>query len=250
MAGRANALDQYFPGLVVGVFARIGNGKDRNLQWHELPAFVDTGHPSHLACESIAGRHSALFQPSHEPALPLRRRAVGESVGHNVTARLLLQAIVADCRRGLHRRLDVARLDRIPALIGIVRPDAGQTVSLQLNTNLDAVGFCLAARRALRILCLRQDAEQVLYVVADLVRYHVSFREIARLASASSETLLDIPEKRGIEINSSVVRAVEWAHCRLSESAATLDRTRIKPQPRHAVLLPALCEYVLPGVLG
>ena len=37
-------------------------------------------------------------------------------VRHDVPLRLLLQHVVADRRRGLHRGLDVARLDELPLL--------------------------------------------------------------------------------------------------------------------------------------
>src|SRR5262249_29707389 len=130
-----------------------------NCRLSSMPAIAV---PLNLAGEGIARRYLSLFQPSHEPALPLRRRAVGKSIRHDVTARLLLKTIIADRRCGLHRRLDIARLDRIPALVRIVRPNSGETIGLQFDPHLDPVGLDLAACRALRILHLRQNAEQVL----------------------------------------------------------------------------------------
>ena len=74
------------------------------------------------------------------------------------------------------RRLALASRDR-----SRLCPDAGEAVGLQLDPHLDAVRLRLAAGRALRLLRLRQDAEQVLHVMADLVRDHIGLRELAGL---------------------------------------------------------------------
>ena len=254
VAGGADALDQRRAGLVVRRFARVGHSQHRDLQRHELSAFVDAGHDSVLRVkrrrEGIAGRHLALFQADREPALALRRGAMGEGVGHDVAARLLLQAVVADRRRGLQGCFDVARLDRLPALVGMIGPDAGETVRLQFDPHLDAVGLRLAAGRALRVLRLRQDAEQVLHVMPDLVRNHISFGELAGLAAATTEAFAHVTEERGIEINAPVVRTIERPHCRLRQSATALHRTGKQPQPRHAILLAAIFENFGPCVFG
>ena len=70
---------------------------------------------------------------------------MGEGIRYHIAARLLLQAIVADRRRRLQRGFHISRLDRIPALIRMMRPYAGETVGLQLDPHLDAVGLYLAA---------------------------------------------------------------------------------------------------------
>ena len=67
------------------------------------------------------------------------------------------------------------------------RPDAGEAIGLQLDPHLNAVGLGLAARRLLLLLHLRQDAEQVLHVMADLVRDHIGLRELARRAMPASQ---------------------------------------------------------------
>ena len=92
-----------------------------------------------------------------------------ESVRYDVTARLLLKAIVTDRRRRLHRCFDVAGFQRLPALIRVIRPDARKTVSLQFNAHLKSVRLDFAAGRALRVLNLRQDAQQILHVMTDLM---------------------------------------------------------------------------------
>src|SRR5262245_59343007 len=85
--------------------------------------------------------------------------------------------------------------------------------------------------------------------MTDLMGDHISFGEFAGLAAAATEALLNVTEERGIEINASIVRAVERSHRRLREAAATLDYTRVKAKTRHAVPLPALLENFLPGIL-
>src|SRR5262245_41282529 len=85
--------------------------------------------------------------------------------------------------------------------------------------------------------------------MTDLVGDHISFGEFAGFAGAATEALLDVTEERGIEINASIVRAVERTHRRLREAATALDNARIKPKARHAISLPALLENFLPGVL-
>src|SRR5262249_2175018 len=165
--------------------------------------------------ERVAGADRARLEAGHEPALALRRAAVGEAVRHHVALRPSLQGIVADRRRGLHGGLDVARLDerRLALALQVVvlelRPHAGETIGLHLDPHLDGVRLGLAAGRLLQLLCLRQDAEQVLHVMADLVRDHVSLRELAGAALATAETGLDLLEELGVEIDLLIDRAVE-----------------------------------------
>ena len=68
-----------------------------------------------LRCERVAALDVARGEAGLEPALALRRRAVRERVGHGVAARLLLQRVVADRRRGVQRRIDVAWLQPVAA---------------------------------------------------------------------------------------------------------------------------------------
>src|SRR5215831_2342745 len=173
-----------------------------------------------------------------------------ESVGHDITLRLPLQTIVANCRRGLQRRLHVARLERIPSLIRIIRPDAGETVGLQFDPHLDTVCLRFAPGGTLCGLSLWQNSKQILHVMTDLVRNHISFGKFATLAAATAEPITHVTEERGIEINASVIRTVERPHGRLREAATTLNRAGVQSQPRHAVLLTAVLENFGPRVFG
>src|SRR4029079_15922127 len=131
-------------------------------------------------------------------------------------------------------RLDVARLQRVPTLVGMVRPDTGEAVSLQFNPHLDAIRFRAVADPTLRFLRLRQDTEQILHVVSDLVRDHIGFGKFAGLAAAPTEANLHVAAERGIEIDTPVVRAVERTHRRLRESATALNRSGVQAQSRDA----------------
>ena len=102
----------------------------------------------------------------------------------------------------------------------------------------------------LRVLRLRQDAEQVLHVVADLVRDHIGLGEFAGLAAAALEAHLHVAEERGVEIDAPVARAIERPHRRLRIAAAARLAAGVKPQPRRPVALAARLEDGRPHVLG
>ncbi len=77
----------------------------------------------------------------------------------------------------LQRRIDVAGFDEARTLLLFaVDPDAGKTIRLQLDLDLQRVGFRLAAGLLLQPLHARQDAEQVLDVMARLVRDDIGRR--------------------------------------------------------------------------
>jgi hypothetical protein len=80
----------------------------------------------------------------------------------------------------------------------------------------------------LRALRLRQHTEQVRHMVADLVRDHIGFREIAGLTAAAVKARFDLAEERGIEINALVARAIEWSHRRPRETIAALLAAAVK----------------------
>src|SRR5437867_4780715 len=161
----------------------------------------------------IAALRRSLLHAGVEPALALLGRAMCEAVRHHPALRAPLQRVVPDRGGGAQRGLDVARLQQMPALIGLVRPHAGETIGLQLDPDLDPV--CLRGTSAgglLSVVRARQNALEIVHVMADLVRDHIGLRESARSAIAATEARLDIPEKRCVEIDLLVGRAIEWAH--------------------------------------
>src|SRR5665811_384634 len=100
----------------------------------------------------------------------------------------------------------------------MMRPYAGETVGLQLDPHLDAVGLYLVAGGALLGLHLRQDAEKVLHMMTYLMRDHVGVGEFAGLATAAFETHAHIVEKRGVEIDA----PVSYTHLRAHETVLDL----------------------------
>src|ERR1700689_1169218 len=94
--------------------------------------------------ERVARLDVAALQARGQPLLAHCRGAVGEAVGHGVAARGGLQPVVADRRRGRHRLLDVAGLEDLPLLIGMVGPNAGEAVGLELDPDRQRIGLGLA----------------------------------------------------------------------------------------------------------
>src|ERR1035441_7282868 len=152
--------------------------------------------------ERIAGRQLALRETGGEPALALLGRAVGKRVRHDAPLRTLLQRVVADRTGGLQRRIDVAGIEELFALLGMVCPYAGVAIRLQFDSHLDTVGGGLVAGGPLRGLRLGQSAEQVLHVVTDLMRDHIGLREFAGVAGATVKARFDLTKKRRVEIRS------------------------------------------------
>src|SRR5580692_8385881 len=170
--------------------------------------------------QRVAAIDLAAIEAGLEPALALLGGAVGEGVGHDIALHLLLQPVVADRGRGLQGLIDVAGVEEMVLLLGTVRPYAGETIGLQLDAHLELVRLDLAGGGLLRLPDLRQDAELVLHVMADLVGDHIGFGELAGVAvRAGAELVLHIVEERGVEINALIERAVERSLGRFGESA-------------------------------
>src|SRR6266581_1502133 len=200
--------------------------------------------------EGVAALDRAALEPGVEPAHALLRGAVGERVGHDVAASLLLQPVVADCRRGFQRLVDVARLDQLPALLRAIGPNAGEAIGLQLDAHLQLIGLDLA-ERMLALLRLRQDAEQVLHVMPDLVGNHVGLRELAGLAVvAAAEPALQVAEERGVEIDAPIVRAIERPHGGARGAAGRAGRAGEHHQGGRLVVPAGLTENVAPFRFG
>ena len=134
---------------------------------------------------------------------------------------------------------------------GMMRPHAGEAIGLQLDPHLQAVGGRLAAGGALRRRHLRQHAEQVLHVMADLMRDHIGFRELAGLAAAAVEAHLHVVEERGVEIDALVARTIERPHGGAGKAAAAVAfDAAVEHQARRPVAVTARLEDVAPDVLG
>ncbi len=137
---------------------------------------------------------------------------MGERLGAHGLARSLLQRVVADRRCGPQAFFDVARLERA-ALGGVVPPNAGITIGLQLEQHRQ--GVALRRVRLRRAMHLARGAQQGLQVVTDLVRDDVGLREVARRA----EALMQHRVERQVDVGLLVARAIERPHLRASRTA-------------------------------
>jgi outer membrane protein assembly factor BamB len=95
-----------------------------------------------LTVEGRAGVGIARLQAAREPRHPLLRAAVGERLGDDAALHLLLEPIVADGGGGSHALLEIPGLEQ-PGLIGVLAPDAGEAVGLQLEPHRQRVDVLL-----------------------------------------------------------------------------------------------------------
>ena len=122
-----------------------------------------------------------FWKPVDEPVLALLRRAVREGS----PARHSPAPVSAAGRRRWRTRSATPRRCRpgrgtCTSPVGVVRPDAGKAIGLQFDAHLQAVRpRALLPAACCALLHFRQDAEQVLHVMADLVRDHVGLGELA-----------------------------------------------------------------------
>jgi hypothetical protein len=87
-------------------------------------------------------------------------------------------------------------------------PDAGEAVGLQLLPHRQRIGCRRVAAALLRGAHLVRDAEQVLHVVTDFVRDHVSLGELARRV----KTFPEVAVERQVDIDLLIRRAVKRPH--------------------------------------
>ena len=85
--------------------------------------------------EGISTSDVAGDQTLAEPLDPLGRSAVGEGVWNHVALGLLLQGVIANGGRRVKPRFDVAFLENVLFLLGMVGPDAGVIVGLEARAS-------------------------------------------------------------------------------------------------------------------
>src|SRR5439155_317151 len=130
--------------------------------------------------------------------------AVRERVRHHFAARLPLQGIVADRAGGGQGLLDVAGFENVARLVGMKGPDAGEAVGLQFQSYRQRIALYLRGVLA-SLVNLVHDAEQVLHVMADFVRDHISLGEVA----GSVESVFHQLIKREVDVDLLVAQTVE-----------------------------------------
>src|SRR5215207_1769115 len=177
-----------------------------------------------VRAERVADARVARLVAGHEPLLPLLRGPVGEGVlVHGAAAQVLLDEVVTDAGGGVERPVDVVLGDLgdqwCPGLVGhglgVVGPRPGVAVGLQLQAH-GAAGRAGLARRHLPV-----GAEQVLHVVAVLVRDDVGVDEQAALRA---ELALQLVEEGEVDVHELVGGAVERPRAAGRPTAAGLHR--------------------------
>ena len=168
---------------------------------------------------------------------------MGEAVGHDIALRALLQRVVADLVGGVERLLDVARLEQT-LLVGVIGPDTGEAVGLQLDAHRKLVGIGLPHRPA-HLVELGQDADEVLHVMPDLVRDHIGLGEITRGVELPFELVVE----GEVDIDLVVARAVERPRRHAGEPAGRTDAPGEEHELRLLVGLAARLEDSAPDIL-
>lgn len=95
-----------------------------------------------------------------------------ETVRNHSSLRLFLQAVISDRSRRLKRFFQVALFEDT-FFVHLMSPDTREAVGLKFKTDRELIGF-LGAHLRLQFLNLRRDAEQILDMVSDFVRQHVT----------------------------------------------------------------------------
>ena len=96
--------------------------------------------------------------------------------------RLLLQTIVPDRRGSAQRRINISLLQQA-ALLRILRPDARKAVRLQLQFHRHDISQSWILLH--RLLFLRFDPQNLLHVMPDFMRQHISLRKFAGHAEST-----------------------------------------------------------------
>ena len=168
-----------------------------------------------------------------------------ESIGHGISLCLLLQVVVAYPRSHIDALFDIAILERAEHLMVMISPDAGQEVGLQLQADTDAVALLLAHSAHL-LVGLVQDSEQVLHVVAHLVRNDVGIGKVA----IGSQLPLHLGKEGKVDIHTLVGRAIEWTRRSCGSTAPRLYTARKEHQAGRFIGAPHLLELLCPHIFG
>src|SRR6266404_2418093 len=276
VAGGGEAFRQRGSGFVIHKRARVGNRQHRDVEGYEFFRLIGG---SHALLSSFPGRGAASFtlrrirgtlspattpppQTYYTPApCPadsrsrttafVARRNRGERIRHHPPGRLPLQRVVADRGRRRQRRVDVAGFEEARTLLlFVIDPDTREAIRLQLDLDLQRVGFRPVAGRLLQPRHARQDAEQVLDVMARFMGDDIGRGELAGIARAAVKAGFDLPEKSGVEKNLFLRWAIKRPHRRLRHAAAPATGGVAKQHDaRPRIGLPAGLEDLAPAIV-
>src|SRR5947207_10085307 len=164
--------------------------------------------------ESVALAQIARIESHLEPAHPLLGGAMREGLRHGVPLRTLLNLVVADGSGGTQPFLEIACFEQV-SLLCEKSPYAGVTVGLELEAHRHVVAASRVHPLRLRVELLHR-AEQVLHVMADLVRDHIPLGEI----TGRTKAIVKLLKKRRIEIKRSIARTIERSDGRARRAAS------------------------------
>ena len=88
-----------------------------------------------IACEGVAGLRVAGLQTFSEPGHALFRGAMRPALRLDIALPHLLESVVSDGGSGFQSCFEIARLDEVPISLGVMAPDAGETVSLKFHSH-------------------------------------------------------------------------------------------------------------------
>ena len=100
---------------------------------------------------------------------------MSEGIDIDTSGRSLLNPVVTDRCSGVERVIEISPFQHLP-LIGGVRPHAGVTIGLQLQSHREVIG--ITRMRLLQLAHARVRAEQMLHVVSELVGEHICLRQL------------------------------------------------------------------------
>ncbi len=115
---------------------------------------------------------------------------MGEGVGDDGPGGLALDPVVADGAGRVERLLEIARLEDVARPLGVVGPDPGEAVGLELEPDRQCVSVRLGEPLLLPV-DLVGDPEEVLDVVADLVGDDIGLGEVAGCAESGPELVVE-----------------------------------------------------------
>ena len=122
-----------------------------------------------------------------------------------------------------------------------------KAVGLQFDLHLQRVGFALLPAAAAARVTFGRMPEQVLHVMADLMRDHIGCGELARTCPMQPWKRFSTSRKKRVEIDLLVARTIERSHRGLRHAAApALVALREQHELRPAVGLAARAELLAP----
>src|SRR5687767_10984000 len=111
-------------------------------------------------------------------------------------------------------------------MLGVIAPYPRIAIGLQLHADGESIGFGRGSSM-LEASDLFGDAEQILHMMANLMRDHVGLSKV----SGSTEAMSHVIKEREIEIYFMVARTIEGSDCGRCRPAGGTHRSREQDQP-------------------